>query len=35
MVLIEHGARVDIADTIHHATPLGWAEYCGQDEIAS
>ena len=33
-VLIEKGARPDIEDTIHHATALGWAEYCNQPEIA-
>lgn len=33
-VLIEHGARTDVRDTVHHATPLGWAEYCKQPAIA-
>jgi hypothetical protein len=26
-LLAERGARLDIRDTIYHATPLGWAEY--------
>ena len=34
-LLIERGARLDMEDTIHHGTPLGWAEYCGQPEIAA
>ena len=34
-LLIERGARVDIRDTIYNATPLGWAEYCAQPEIAA
>ena len=33
-VLIEHGARVDIEDTLHHGTALGWARYCNQAAIA-
>ena len=32
--LIEKGARLDIEDKIHRATPLGWAEYCNRPEIA-
>lgn len=33
-VLVEHGARLDQRDTIYNATPLGWAEYAGHNEIA-
>jgi hypothetical protein len=33
-LLIEKGARLDITDTIYQGTPLGWAEYCNQPEIA-
>ncbi len=33
-LLVERGARLDIRDTIHHATPLGWAEHGNQPEIA-
>ncbi len=33
-VLVERGARLDIADTIYQGTPLGWAEYGGRTEIA-
>lgn len=33
-LLVDRGARLDIKDTIHHGTPLGWAEYCGQPAIA-
>ncbi len=32
-LLVERGARLDIKDTIHQGTPLGWAIYCGQTEI--
>ena len=32
-VLIERGARTDIEDKVHHATPLGWAKYCEQPVI--
>jgi ankyrin repeat protein len=32
--LVEHGARLDIKDRIFRSTPLGWAEYCQQPEIA-
>jgi hypothetical protein len=28
-LLVERGARLDIRDTIWHATPLGWAFYGG------
>ena len=34
-LLVERGARLDIRDTIHNSTPLGWANYCGQAEIAA
>jgi ankyrin repeat protein len=33
-LLVERGARLDIKDTIHQGTPLGWAIYSGQTEIA-
>jgi len=33
-LLVERGARLDIKDTIHGGTPLGWAEYGGQKEVA-
>ena len=33
-LLIDRGARLDIKDTIHHGTPLGWAKYCEQPQIA-
>ncbi|RPJ51291.1 MAG: ankyrin repeat domain-containing protein, partial [Acidobacteria bacterium] len=33
-LLVERGARLDIRDTIYQGTPLGWAEYLGQTEIA-
>ena len=34
-LLVERGARLDIKDTIYESTPLGWAQYCDQPEIAS
>ena len=34
-LLVARGAKLDTKDTIHQGTPLGWAEYCGQPEIAS
>jgi ankyrin repeat protein len=34
-LLVSRGAQLDTKDTIHQGTPLGWAEYCGQPEIAS
>jgi ankyrin repeat protein len=34
-LLLERGARLDIKDTIYDGTPLGWAEYGGQTEIAA
>jgi ankyrin repeat protein len=33
-LLVEHGARLDIPDTVYQATPLGWATYGGRTEIA-
>jgi ankyrin repeat protein len=33
-LLVERGARLDIKDTVYQGTPLGWAEYGGQVEIA-
>jgi len=33
-LLVERGARLDLEDTLYHATPLGWAEYLGQAELA-
>ena len=33
-VLVEAGARLDTKDTIYEGTPLGWAEYGQQGEIA-
>ena len=33
-LLVERGARTDIADILFGATPLGWAEYGGQTEVA-
>ena len=33
-LLVDRGARLDIKDTIHHGTPLGWAKYCEQPAIA-
>ena len=33
-LLVERGARLDIKDTIYQGTPLGWAEYCNQPQIA-
>jgi Ankyrin repeats (3 copies) len=33
-LLVERGARLDIKDTIYDGTPLAWAEYGGQTEIA-
>jgi hypothetical protein len=34
-LLVERGARLDLRDTIHHGTPLGWAEYGRQSDIAA
>lgn len=33
-LLLDRGARTDIRDTIFHGTPLDWALYCKQPEIA-
>jgi Ankyrin repeats (3 copies) len=33
-LLVEHGARLDVRDTIYQGTPLGWANYGGRKEIA-
>ncbi|MBL8178201.1 MAG: ankyrin repeat domain-containing protein [Bryobacterales bacterium] len=33
-LLIQHGARLDLPDRIHHSTPLGWAEWAGQTAAA-
>jgi Ankyrin repeats (3 copies) len=33
-LLVERGARLDIKDSIHQSTPLGWADYSGQHEVA-
>jgi ankyrin repeat protein len=32
-LLVERGARLDIADRIHASTPLGWARHAGQHEV--
>jgi ankyrin repeat protein len=32
-LLVEHGAKLDVEDTIYHGTPLGWAKHLGQIEI--
>jgi hypothetical protein len=32
---VERGARLDIEDTIWHATPLGWAVHGGQELVAA
>jgi len=34
-VLVERGARLDIRDIWHHGTPLGWAEYGKQPDVAA
>ena len=33
-LLVERGAPLDVRDTVHDGTPLGWAEYGGRMEIA-
>jgi len=33
-LLVKRGARLDIKDTIHQGTPLGWAIYCEKPMIA-
>lgn len=32
-LLVERGARLDVKDTVHQGTPLGWAEFGGRTEI--
>ena len=32
-LLVERGARLDIEDTIYHATPLGWARHVGRRHV--
>lgn len=34
-LLVERGARLDLCDKIYSSTPLGWAEHCGQPEVAA
>lgn len=34
-LLVERGARLDLRDTIYGATPLGWANHAGRNEVAS
>lgn len=34
-LLVERGARLDIRDTIHQGTPLGWATYFNRPGIAA
>lgn len=34
-LLVEHGARLDLEDTMHQGTPLDWAEHCDQPKIAA
>ena len=34
-LLVDRGARLDIRDTIYCGTPLGWAQYCDQPQIAA
>lgn len=33
-LLVERGARLDLRDEVHGATPLGWAEHAGRTAIA-
>ncbi len=33
-LLVEHGARLDIPDTVYQGTPLGWAIHGGRVEVA-
>ena len=33
-LLVERGARLDLRDTIHQSTPLGWAIYCEKPALA-
>ena len=35
VTLLDAGdARLDLRDTVHHGTPLDWAEFAGRSEIA-
>ena len=34
-LLVERGARLDLRDTIHQGTPLGWAVHGKRDEVAA
>lgn len=34
-LLVERGARLDLEDTIYHATPAGWADHGGHPAIAT
>lgn len=34
-LLVERGARLDIEDAVYHATPIGWADYGNEVEIAA
>lgn len=34
-LLVEHGARIDICDSLWHGTALGWAEHGGQAHVVS
>jgi hypothetical protein len=34
-MLVEHGARTDLRDTLFNGTPLGWAEHGKQDAVAA
>ncbi len=34
-LLVSHGARTDIEDTIWHGTPLGWAEHGQRADVAA
>lgn len=33
-LLVARGARLDLRDTLYVSTPLGWAEYLGQTQLA-
>ena len=34
-LLVDRGARLDVKDTIHQGTPLGWANYFNRPDIAA
>lgn len=34
-LLVDHGARLDLEDTIYRGTPLGWAKHGGRTAIAA